>query len=84
MYVLKFFGLLWGRCGSVVERETDEDKKGPDLFPRFDPGLQFSFFLIETLSIAKTRSVINKHGVLRFIQSKVIYTAVFLYAVKGL
>ena len=83
MYVLKVFGLLGGRCGSAVERETDE-KKGPDLFPRFDPGLQFSFFLIETLSIAKTRSVINKHGVLRFIQSKVIDTAVLLYAVKGL
>ena len=69
---------------SLRKKESDEDKKGPDSFSRFDPGLQFSFFFIETLSIAKTRSVINKHGVLRFIQAKVIYTAALLYAVKGL
>ena len=37
-------------CGTVV-RERDEDTKGPGSRFRFDPGLRFSFFLIETLPI---------------------------------
>ena len=49
VYVLKFFGILAGRCGSVVIRERDYDTKGPGSRARFDPGLRFSFFLIETL-----------------------------------
>jgi len=36
---------------SVVVRERDEDTKGPGSRSRFYPGLRFSFFLIETLSI---------------------------------
>ena len=34
VHVLKFFGILAGRCGSVVVRERDEDTKVPGLrFP---------------------------------------------------
>ena len=29
VYVLKFFGILAGRCGSVVVRERDYDTKSP-------------------------------------------------------
>ena len=50
-----YFGILAGRCGSVVvlkrERLRDQDMKGPGSRSRFDPGLRFFFFLIETLSI---------------------------------
>ena len=82
--VLKFFGLLAGRCGSGSGERKRLDKKRPDSFSRFEPGLQFSFFLIETLSIAKTRSFINKHGGSRLVQAKVIYTPTLFYAAKGL
>ena len=51
-YVLTFFGILAGRCGSVVVRERDKDTKGLGSMSGFDPGLRFSVFLIETLSIA--------------------------------
>ena len=46
--VLKYFGILVSRCGSVVVRERDKDTKDQGLI---DPGLRFSFFLIETLKI---------------------------------
>ena len=52
-YRLKFFGILAGRCGSVVVRERDQDTKGPASGSRLDPGLRFSFFLIGTLSITE-------------------------------
>ena len=48
MCVLKYFRILASRSGSVVVRERDKDRKGPGLI---DPGLRFSFFLIETLTI---------------------------------
>ena len=51
MYVLNFFGILAGRCGSVVLRERDKDTKGLGSRFRFDPGLRFSFVLTEKLSI---------------------------------
>ena len=38
VYVLTIFGILAGRCGSVVVRERDEDTKAPDSRSRFDPG----------------------------------------------
>ena len=50
MYLI-FFGILAGRCGSVVIRERDLNTKGPGARSRFDPGLRFFFFLIESLSI---------------------------------
>ena len=50
MYGLKVFRLFAGRCDSVVvrvrERERDWDSKGLGS----NPGLGFSFLLIETLS----------------------------------
>ena len=48
MCVLKYFGILASRCGSVVVREREKDTKGQGLI---DPGLRFSFFLIETFTI---------------------------------
>ena len=39
MYVLNVFGILAGRCGSVVVREKDQDTKGAGSKSRFDPGL---------------------------------------------
>ena len=51
MYVLEFFGPLAGRCGTVVVRERDWDTKDPDSWFGLDPGLRFSFFLIDALSI---------------------------------
>ena len=51
VYVLKFFGILAGRCGSAVVRERDRDTKAPGWRSGFDPALRFSFFLKETLSI---------------------------------
>ena len=38
---------MW-QCGGKGERE---DTKGPGPRSRFDPGLRFTFFLIEKLSI---------------------------------
>ena len=45
--VLKFFGILAGRCGSAVVRERDRDTKAPGSTLA---ALRFSFFLKETLS----------------------------------
>ena len=53
VYRLKFFGLLAGRCGSVVVRKRDWDTKGACSVSRLDPGSRFSFFLIGTLSITE-------------------------------
>ena len=39
VYVLYGFGILAGRCGSVVVREKDSGSRS-----RFDPGLRLSFF----------------------------------------
>ena len=50
MYVLIFFGILAGRCDSVVVREIRIRKvwvRGPGS----TVGCDYSFFLIETLSI---------------------------------
>ena len=49
--IRKFFGVLADRCGSVVVRERYYDTNGPSLRSRFDLGLRFSIFLIETISI---------------------------------
>ena len=47
VYGLKFFGIMAGRCSSVVVRERDSDTKGP---AGFDLGLRFCFFFHRTLS----------------------------------
>ena len=45
VYVLStIFGILAGRCGSVVVRERDEDTKAPDSRSRFDPGRDLDSF----------------------------------------
>ena len=63
MYVLEFFGPLAGRCGTLVVRERDWDTKDPGSLFGFDPGLRFSFFLIEALSITgQTFSKCLKNG----------------------
>ena len=58
-FLLKVVGVKCrGHCPScgTVARERDEDRKGPGSRSRFDPGLQFSFFLIETLPITGQKS----------------------------
>ena len=50
VYVLNLFGILTGLCGCLVASEREWDTKGPGSSSRFDPGLRFSFFFIETLS----------------------------------
>ena len=47
VHVLKCFRILAGRCGSVVvlRKRLGYERSG------FDPGLRFSVFLIETLTI---------------------------------
>ena len=51
VHVLNFFGILAGWCGCLVASERGWDTKGMGSSSRFDPGLRFSFFFIETLSI---------------------------------
>ena len=48
VHVLKFFGILAGRCGSVVVRERDEDTKVP--------GLRFPLHCQSTTTFCKGRT----------------------------
>ena len=53
-FLLKVVGVKCrGHCSSrgTVVRERDEDSKGLGSRSRFDNGMRFSFFLIETLPI---------------------------------
>ena len=58
VYVLKFFGILAGRCGSVVVRERERERESLGYEKSgFDIELRFSYLLtclirVETLSIA--------------------------------
>ena len=47
-----------GRCGDVVVRERDKDRKGPGSRSEFDPEVRFSSVLIETVS--KTSQKLSK------------------------
>ena len=51
VYVLNIFGILTGRCGSVVVRERNWDTKGSSTTLGCDV---LFVFLIETLSMAVT------------------------------
>ena len=52
VYVNNVFGILAGRCGSVVVRKREQwDTKGPGS----TLGLRSSFVLIETLSINRLK-----------------------------
>ena len=51
VYLLKFLGILAGRCGSVsgMGERLGCEESGFEAW--FDPRLRFSFFFIKTLSI---------------------------------
>ena len=55
VYVLKFFGILAGRCGGVVVRKTVKETNG-----RGSSGLWFSFFLMATLSVTSEKLRLRK------------------------
>ena len=49
-----------GCCGSVGAGERDWDTKGPGSRSGLDPGLRFTFFLIETLNKSKRAQTFSK------------------------
>ena len=49
VYVLKFFVILAGQCGSVTKGEREKDTKGLGSWSGFDYRLRYSFFLTETV-----------------------------------
>ena len=60
VYALKCFGILAGYCGSVGAGERDWDTNDPGSRSGLDPGLRFTFFLIETLDKSKRAQTFSK------------------------